>query len=428
MLPPFKLEQTIAQVVREDWGRILASLVSSYKDWQLAEDVLQDAVEQAMTSWKEDGLPDAPAAWLLTTARRKAIDKCRKNARFSELLPELTRHSLLIQHSEDVGMENIFPDKRLELIFACCHPAIDQKTSVALTLRTLGGLSTEEIANAFIDQTKTMAQRLARAKNKITKAGIPFEVPDEQNLEERLSAVLAVIYLIFNEGYSASYGESSTRADLTDEAIRLARIVQQLLPQQTEVSGLLALLLLHDSRRSGRQDKSSDFISLEFQNRSRWDKAKIREGTNLLKITLAKQKLGVYQLQAAISALHSEAASWEDTDWAQINALYELLYSMHPSAVVRVNHAMAHSYAQNPTSALAMLETLAEDTSMQRYQPFYTARADLQYRCGHLEVAQKDFNRAIDLSKNSVQQSYLRDRLALIEQQLSDLQEGSPNN
>lgn len=410
MLPPFKLEQTITQIVREDWGRILASLVSSYKDWQLAEDVLQEAVEQAVIVWQRDGLPDSPAAWLLTTARRKAIDQFRKDKRYADLLPELTHHSQLLEHTDEFDVQIVIPDKRLELIFSCCHPAIEQKTAVALTLRTLGGLSTDEIANAFLDKTATMAQRLSRAKNKISNAGIPFEVPEPEQITERLSAVLAVIYLIFNEGYSASSGTSATRIDLSDEAIRLARIVRELLPEQTEIAGLLALMLLHDSRRRARTDKSNRFVSLEQQNRAVWDKAKIREGTALLKTTLAKQQVGLYQLQAAISAVHAESAEWLETDWQQICALYELLYAMQPSAVIRINHAVAMSHANDPEPALALLESVANEPGIEQYQPFFAARADLQHRAGNTAAARRDFIKAIALSDNQVQKEYLQSR------------------
>lgn len=410
MLPPFKLEQTITQLVREDWGRILASLVSSYKDWQLAEDVLQEAVEQAVVVWQRDGLPDSPAAWLLTTARRKAIDQFRKDKRYAELLPELTHHAQLLEHTDEFNVEIAIPDKRLELIFSCCHPAIEQKTAVALTLRTLGGLSTEEIANAFLDKTATMAQRLSRAKNKISNAGIPFEVPEPEQITERLSAVLAVIYLIFNEGYSASTGESATRIDLSDEAIRLARIMCELLPEQTEIAGLLSLMLVHDSRRTARTDKRNRFVSLEHQNRALWDKAKIREGTTLLKSTLAKQQVGLYQLQAAISAVHAESSEWSQTDWKQICVLYELLYAMQPSAVIRINHAVAMSHATEPESALTLLETVANEPGIDQYQPFFAARADLQQRAGNTRAARHDFKKAIALSDNQVQREYLQTR------------------
>lgn len=411
MLPPFQLEQAISTLVREDWGRILASLVASFNDWQLAEDVLQDAIEQAVVVWQKDGLPDSPAAWLITAARRKAIDHFRQSARFAVLAPEIAHLTQLNQNTEDFDIDNVIPDKRLELIFTCCHPALDRKTQVALTLRTLGGLKTEEIANAFLDKKQTMAQRLSRAKTKISAAGIPFEIPHEKNLNERLNSVLSVIYLIFNEGYAASSGKSITRSDLAEEAIRLARIVLQLLPEQTEVAGLLSLMLLHDSRRHTRQDRNNNIVLLEDQNRAAWDKAKISEGTALLKKTLAAQRVGIYQLQAAISAIHAESPSWSETDWNQINALYELLHSMHPTAVVRVNHAIAMSHADSVESALALLETISSDPNMQHYQPFFAARADLNLRHGNTQAAKKDFKKAIVLSENEIQTAYLENRL-----------------
>jgi len=414
MLPPVQLEQAIATLVREDWGRMLASLVASFNDWQLAEDVLQDAIEQAVVQWHKDGLPDSPAAWLITTARRKAIDHCRRSARFASLAPEIAYLTQLQQSKDDLDLDNVVPDKRLELIFTCCHPALEQKTQVALTLRTLGGLTTEEIANAFLDKTQTMAQRLSRAKKKITAAGIPFEIPEGKHLNERLSSVLAVIYLIFNEGYTASSGKNITRSDLAEEAIRLARIVLQLLPDQAEVAGLLCLMLLHDSRRLTRQDRHNNIVLLEHQNRAAWDKTKISEGTALLKQTLARQQVGVYQLQAAISAVHAESSSWEQTDWHQISALYSLLHSMHPTAVVRVNHAIAISHSDSPGAALALLKTIESDPSMQQYQPFFAARADLNLRHGNPSTARKDFKRAIELSDNEAQTAYLENRLNTI--------------
>lgn len=411
MLPPFQLEQIITTLVREEWGRILASLVASFNDWQLAEDVLQDAIEKAIVQWPKDGLPDAPAAWLITTARRKAIDHCRRNSRFSSLAPEIAYLTQLNQSTERFDIDYVIPDKRLELIFTCCHPALDQKSQVALTLRTLGGLKTEEIANAFLVKTQTMAQRLSRAKTKISAAGIPFEIPEEKNLNQRLTSVLSVIYLIFNEGYTASSGKTITRSDLAEEAIRLARIVLQLLPEQAEVAGLLSLMLLHDSRRLTRQDRNNNIVLLEDQNRAAWDKAKISEGTALLKSTLARQQVGMYQLQAAISAIHAEAPSWNETDWSQINALYELLHSMHPTAVVQVNHAIAMSHAESVESALALLKTIESDSGMQQYQPFFAARADLNLRCGNNAAARKDFRKAIALSENEAQSAYLKSRL-----------------
>jgi len=414
VLPPLQFEQTISTIVREDWGRILASLVGTLNDWQLAEDVLQDAVEQAMVTWQNDGLPDSPAAWLITTARRKAIDHFRRAVKFKELQPEISYLIELQNTTGAVDIDQVIPDKRLELIFTCCHPALDEKTQVALTLRTLGGLKTEEIAQAFLDKPATMAQRLSRAKQKIAAAGIPFEVPIESKLNQRLSAALSVIYLIFNEGYSASTGKSVTRADLSEEAIRLCRIVQQLLPDKAEAAGLLALMLLHDSRRFSRTNNRNNMVSLEYQNRHGWDKSKILEGTTLLKATLRKQQLGAYQLQAAISAVHAESESWDATDWIQINALYELLYQMQPSAVIRVNQAMAKSYAVSVDAALGLLDEIKSDKSMRSYQPFFAARADLYFRNNNMVAAAIDFKKAITLSDNEANKAFLQSRLSEI--------------
>jgi len=411
MLPPFNIEQSINKIVREEWGRILAALIASVKDLQLAEDVLQDALEQALSVWPEQGLPDSPAAWLITTAKRKAIDKFRRDSRFAKLQPELEYLAQLEAQAEQPEDQQIIPDKRLELIFTCCHPALEEKSRIALTLRTLGGLTTEEIAKAFLDKPKTMAQRLSRAKNKIALAGIPFKLPDDAELKHRLDTVLAVIYFIFNEGYTATSGVEITRKDLAIEAIRLARIVHALLPEQTEVAGLLSLMLLHDSRRHARQSKNAQMIPLEHQARSTWDKDKIREGTCLLKETLKKQKIGVYQLQAAISALHAESKDWHNTDWPQINALYELLFTIQPSPVVRVNQSVALSYAQSPEAALDMLRTIETDVSMKEYQPFYAARGDLYRRLGQQEKARADLLTAINLSENSLQKEFLGKRL-----------------
>ncbi len=414
MLPPFKIEQAINQIVREEWGRILAALVASIGDLQLAEDVLQDAVEQALTTWQQQGLPRSPAAWLITTSKRRAIDKARRDSRFAKLQPELRYLAELDAQVEEPDENMVIPDKRLELIFTCCHPALEEKSRIALTLRTLGGLTTEEIAKTFLDKPKTMAQRLSRAKNKISVAGIPFKLPDNAHLQQRLTTVLSVIYFIFNEGYSASTGQRVVREDLADEAIRLARIVYQLMPEQTEVAGLLALMLLHDSRRFTRTDSTGKMISLADQNRELWDSTRIKEGTSLLKATLAKQQVGPYQLQAAISAIHAESISWSDTDWQQISAIYELLYATQPSPVVRVNQSVAFSYAYSAEEALALLATIENNESMLNYQPFYAARADLHIRTGQRSQARADLKRAIELSHNTSQIEFLEEKLTTI--------------
>jgi len=415
MLPPFQLEQAINQLVREEWGRILAALVKRVGNLQLAEDALQDAVLAALQHWQKDGLPDEPAAWLIQTARRKAIDQLRRAQRFSRLQPVLS-YSLDVQQETiieqlEADESTSIPDKRLEMIFTCCHPALEYKTRVALTLRTLGGLSTDEIARAFLDKPATMAQRLARARHKINAAGISYELPSEERIPERLGGVLSVVYFIFNEGYSPHSGQVLTRTALSDEAIRLGRILCALLPDNAEVSGLLALMLLHDSRRDARSDDKGNLVPLEDQQRSRWDQTKIEEGTRLLKVALQRQQLGPYQLQAAISALHAEANTWQKTDWPQIVALYELLYAMQPSPVVRINQIMAISYASSPLQALEHIHELSKESALQRYQPFLLAESDIRFRAGDRPGAIDKLQAAIRLTQNEKELQYLDKRL-----------------
>ena len=420
MLPPLKLTHVIEKTVREEWGRILASLTKNLGDMQLAEDCLQEAVISAMNHWQKNGLPKSPPAWLIKVARRKAIDRLRRDQNFASKQNEISylielENQKNIEGERDV-MQHAIPDKRLEMIFTCCHPALEEKTKIALTLRTLGGLSTQEIANAFLDNPEAMAQRLVRAKKKIAIANIPYEIPDKQALPERLSSVLNVIYLIFNEGYSSNSGDSVTRADLSDEAIRLARIIKNLSPEETEITGLLALMLLHDSRRQARTtssgEKSGEMISLEDQNRERWDNAKISEGIKLIKAALPKQRLGPYQLQAAISAVHAEAKTWEQTDWAQISALYNLLYAMQPSPVIRINQAMAVSYSQSLQAALTMLMAANEAGKLDKYQPFHAAKADLLSRMGNTTQAKLSFKIAIKLSNNQQEKDFLIQKIS----------------
>jgi len=412
MLPTFEPAQAIELTIREEYGRILASLIKSVGDLQLAEDVLQDAIEAALKHWVEDGLPNSPAAWLIQTARRKAIDRFRRDATFAKLQPELTYLIELESAQHAVDDNEVIPDKRLELIFTCCHPSLDQKTQIALTLRTLGGLTTEEIAKAFLDKPSTMAQRLVRAKKKISLAKIPYEIPDSDIFPERLNAVLSVIYLIFNEGYSASSGSQLTRNELSDEAIRLARITAPLLPERAEVTGLLALMLLHDSRRTARQNKKSELITLQYQDRKLWDQSKILEGTTLVKQALQKQQIGPYQLQASISALHAEANSWDNTDWQQINALYELLHRMHPSAVVKINQSIAASYAVSIEAAIVMLEQVkSSDEVIKNYQPWYIAMADLLERSGKAKESLPYLKQSIALTDNQAEKKFLLSKL-----------------
>ncbi len=407
MLPPYSLEQAIENIVREEWGRILASIAKTLGDLQLAEDSLQDAVEAALKDWQKNGLPNSPPAWLITTARRKALDRIRRSNRFTRKRTELAYLIALEHRSPDLVDPVSIPDKRLEMIFTCCHPALAEKTRIALTLRTVGGLTTDEIAAAFLDTPTAMAQRLVRAKKKIRLANIPYEIPDKEALPTRLRGVLSVIYLIFNEGYAASSGPSLTRVGLTDEAIRLARIMAHLVPDQTEVQGLLALMLLHDSRRLARVDRAGRMIALEFQDRKRWDKSKITEGISILKSALQQQQVGPYQIQASISALHVEVPDWGDTDWPQIAALYNLLHTIQPSPVVRINQAMAVSYAVSLDAAILMLDEIAAGHDVSSYKAYHVARADMLARMGQIELSKQLLEQAISLCDNATERDFL---------------------
>src|SRR5689334_629295 len=328
----------IEQTFREEHGRVLAALISQLGDFTLAEDALQDALVNALERWEVDGVPRNPGAWLLTVAKRRAIDRIRHAVTLENTALVLDPESLAAPQ-EEPEMDDSIPDERLKLMFTCCHPALALEAQVALTLHTLGGLSTPEVARAFLIPVGTMAQRLARARRKIREAGIPYRVPPADLLPERLDALLAVIYLIFNEGYVASSGDALTRQELCAEAIRLGRLLISLLPQSAEARGLLALMLLHDARRETHLNLDGELVLLEDQDRTRWDREKIREGTAILDEALALYDPGPYQVQAAISALHAEAPSPEETDWPQIEALYSSLTRMMPSVVVRVNHA-----------------------------------------------------------------------------------------
>ncbi|MCL4167194.1 UNVERIFIED_CONTAM: hypothetical protein GTU68_009206 [Idotea baltica] len=364
-----------------------------------------------MNHWQKNGLPNSPAAWLITTARRKAIDRLRKDQNFASKQRDVSYLLDLANQSTDAEEAEVIPDKRLEMIFICCHPALEEKTQVALTLRLIGGLSTDEIAHAFLDRPDAMQQRLTRAKKKIAFAGIPFGIPDRDVLPERISSVLRIVYLIFNEGYSASSGDTLTRVELSDEAVRLARIACQLLPEETELAGLLSLMLIHDSRRHARIGKDGEMIPLEKQNRARWDKAKIAEGHAILENTLPKGRVGPFQLQAAISSVHAHSASWSSTDWSQIAALYDVLYSLQPSSVIRINQAVAVSYAHSLPSAIKMLDECASDGELDLYQPYFAAKADVLARLGKLSEAKTCFETAIHLSENKQEKIFLKNKM-----------------
>lgn len=400
MLPPRSLDRAIERCVREEWGRILASLVKRLGDFQLAEDCLQDAVLVAMDRWAVEGLPKSPAGWLISVARRKAIDRMRRSANFASKQAEIA-YFIDLERAEEEDAEG-FSDERLEMIFTCCHPALEEKTRVALTLRTLGGLSTEEIAGAFLDKVDAMSARLTRAKKKIAVAGIPFRIPEPEELTERLGSVLTVIYLIFNKGIE--------RGELSGEAIRLGRIVLELMPDEPEVAGLLALMLVHDARRSARLDEAGAFVPLDAQNRSRWNRAKIEEGVALLKVALVRGRVGPFQLQAAIHAVHGQATTWNDTDWPEIAALYEVLYREQLSPVVRINQAVAVSYAISVTAGLAMLDEVGAGGALERYQPYWAARADFLSRVGEMQLALESYEHAIELSEGEPEREFLRGR------------------
>ena len=413
---PDRSRAAVERAVREEWGYILATLVKQVRDLELAEDVLQDAAVAALESWPRDGVPDRPRAWLLQAARNRAIDRFRRDARLRVKLPSI---EAWLERGEAVtdgaAGEETTVDERLSLIFTCCHPALAERSRVALTLRTLGGLTTGEIARAFVVPETTLAQRLVRAKRKIKAANIPYRVPPPELWPERLDSVLEVIYLIFNEGYQATSGGRLARLDLCDEAIRLGTIVAELAPREPEAAGLLALMLLHDSRRSARTDASENFVALEQQDRRLWDRDRVRAGERLLEAALQLRRPGPYQVQAAISAVHAHADSHAATDWHEIVRLYRRLYELHPSWVVRLNEAVALSYAAGAEAGLARLEQLAElecAETLESYQPFHAAHADLLRRAGRAEEAAAAYRRALERTRNVAERRFLEQRLA----------------
>jgi RNA polymerase sigma-70 factor (ECF subfamily) len=352
------VDAAVTKAFREDWGQIVATLIRLTGDWDLAEECAQDAFAQALQRWPRDGVPRRPGAWLTTTARNRATDRLRREAVGAAKLREAAMLSIRDAPGDDAAAGGGGPDDRLRLMFTCCHPALAFEAQVALTLRTLAGLTTAEIARAFLVSEDTMSKRLVRAKGKIRNAGIPFRVPPAHLLAERTASVLGVLYLLFNEGYAASAGADLVRQNLTAEAIRLARTLAQMLPDEPEAGGLLALLLLHDARRAARTDAAGELIPLEDQDRSRWDASQIAEGTRVLEAALQRGRPGPYQVQAAIAACHSTAAEAAATDWAQIAALYGRLARLVPSAVVRLNRAVAAGMRDGPAAGLALVEQL----------------------------------------------------------------------
>jgi RNA polymerase sigma-70 factor (ECF subfamily) len=410
-IAPEKMQEVVESVYHSESRRVLATLIRLLGDFDLAEDALHDAFAAALNQWPKDGIPANPRAWLVSTGRFKAIDNMRRRARFDASLAEFADR-LNVETTDRMDIDNAaVADDQLRLIFTCCHPALTPDARIALTLREVCGLTTEEIARAFLATAPTVAQRIVRAKSKIRDAGIPYQVPSLADLPERLNTVLHVIYLVFNEGYSASSGDSLTRADLSGEAIRLGRLLVELLPEP-EVMGLLALMMLHESRRIARTDENGEIILLEYQDRALWNKNLIKEGSDLLERALSsRRRFGPYTLQAAIAAVHAEAKDAPSTDWAQIVALYDVLMRVEPSPIVELNRAAAVAMRDGPDAGLLLIDEILGRGDLETYHLAHSARADLCRRLGRKKEAQVSYERALELARQEPERRFIQRRL-----------------
>lgn len=405
------LRARIDAIYRDESRRVLATLIRLLGDFELAEEALHDAFAAAMAQWPREGMPANPRAWLVSAGRFKAIDNLRRRSRFDNALVEIANQLTTETDEEDIWDEERIADDHLRLVFTCCHPALPADAQVALTLREVCGLSTEEIARAFLARASTLAQRIVRAKAKIREARIPYQLPSADALPERLDAVLRVIYLVFNEGYSASAGESVTRSDLSGEAIRLGRLLVELLPEP-EAVGLLALMLLHESRRATRTTPEGEIVLLDAQDRTRWDQASIAEGSALVEQALRSRRFGPYTLQAAIAAVHAEATTYDATDWEQIVGLYDVLLRVEPSPVVALNRAVAVAMRDGPAAGLPLIEALLASGELSDYQPAHAARGELYRRLGRRHEAREALQQALALAQQAPERRFIEQRLA----------------